>query len=138
MRFRGALDGVDQAIWASVTISAFPRAACGHAAEMLGVYLRETLGIEAEYVLKDFYAADGEWTGGHAWLEWDGLIIDITGDQFDWPAVVVRRTSPSHDEGHPNLRQRLNTDLRWWGRYCAPVYAAALRALACGAVDAAQ
>ena len=127
--YRAALESVDPRCWFDATITDFPRGACGHASEMLGRYLRSTLGIEPEYVLRDFYSSDGEWLGGHAWLEWNGLIIDITGDQFGWEPVVVARVSPRHQAGRPELRQPLTTDERWWGTYCARVHHAALAAL---------
>lgn len=128
--FRSALDAVDPKIWLAVTIDDFPRGACGHAAELLGRYLRDRLAIECTYVLKDFVEADGTWRGGHAWLEHDGLIIDITGDQFGWPPVIVTRASARHEGAEDNLRQGLTKDAQWWGIYCAPVYTEALRWIA--------
>ena len=129
-RFRSALDRVDPEIWRQVTITEFPHGACGHASELLGRYLWETLAIEPDYVLADFYEADGSWRGGHAWLGIGDLIVDITGDQFGWCPVIVTRRSDIHDAGVLNLRQPLTTDMRWWGIYAAPVYAAAKRILA--------
>lgn len=125
IRFRTALDRVDRAIWQRVTVTSFPKGACGHASELLGRHLRERLSVEPTYVAKDNDAPGGSWRGSHAWLELDGLVIDITGDQFGWEPVIVSRCSARHAEGTPNLRQPLTTDHRWWGRYAAPVYAAA-------------
>lgn len=57
----------------------FPRGSCGDASILLGEYLHQTGHGDWEYVtgerLSDFYT--------HAWLEQDGLILDITADQFD-------------------------------------------------------
>lgn len=131
-RFRAALDRVDPNIWTAVTIKHFPRGACGHAAELLGRYLRDELGVTAEYVLRDFYNDDGSWRGGHAWLEYDGLIIDITGDQFGWESVIVQRESAVHMAGELQLRQSLTSDIRWWASHAAPVYAAARGILGSG------
>lgn len=128
--YRSALDNIDPRCWSDAAITDFPRGACGHASEMLGRHLRATLGIEPEYVLRDFYAPGGAWLGGHAWLEWDGLIIDITGDQFGWDRVIVARQSARHQAGRPEVRQPLTTDDRWWGTYCARAHRAALTALA--------
>ena len=55
----------------------FPSGCCGVASELLGHYLNTQHGLKAEYIC-------GERDGlTHAWLELDGVVIDITGDQFD-------------------------------------------------------
>lgn len=72
----------------------------------------------------------GSWRSGHAWLDFDGLIIDITGDQFGWAPVIVTRFSRVHEETDAQLHQPLTNDARWWGIYCAPIYAQALRWIA--------
>jgi hypothetical protein len=130
MVFRAALDVVDADIWLAATIDQFPAGACGHASELLGRYLRDTLAIECAYVLKDLMNPDGSWRSGHAWLDFDGLIIDITGDQFGWAPVIVTRVSRVHEEADAQLHQPLTNDVRWWGIYCAPIYAQALRWIA--------
>lgn len=122
--FRAALDRVDPLVWQRVTVTNFPKGACGHASELLGRYLRDRLGVEPLYVVRDNDEPDGSWRGGHAWLELNGLTIDITGDQFGWEPVIVSRSSARHGEGQPNLRQALTADPQWWGLYAAPVYAA--------------
>lgn len=80
-RFRAALE---QGGLSSTTFRAFPKGACGDAAELLGQYLRDS-GL-------------GEWTycsgvqanHSHAWLERDGVVVDATADQFyDAPGPVV-------------------------------------------------
>lgn len=124
-RFRVALEAIDPALWQACASTTFPIGACGHAAELLGRHLHDALQIEAEYVLRDFYDADGEWSGGHAWIEWDGFIIDISGDQFGWPPVIISRSSPLHAAGNENIRQPLTSDMRWWGNHAAPLYHAA-------------
>jgi hypothetical protein len=121
MVFRAALDVVDADIWLAATIDQFPAGACGHASELLGRYLRDTLAIECAYVLKDLMNPDGSWRSGHAWLDFDGLIIDITGDQFGWAPVIVTRVSRVHEEADAQLHQPLTNDVRWWGIYCAPI-----------------
>lgn len=130
MVFRAALDAVDSDIWLAAMIDQFPVGACGHASELLGRYLRDTLSIECAYVLKDLMNPDGSWRSGHAWLEYDGLIIDITGDQFGWAPVIATRVSRVHEEADAQLHQPLTKDGRWWGVYCAPIYAQAMRWIA--------
>lgn len=54
----------------------FPSGCCGASSKILADYLKAQLGVQAEYVCGDL---DGQ---THAWLEFDGNVIDITGDQF--------------------------------------------------------
>jgi hypothetical protein len=75
-RFRTAVQQVVATKGAPSHIRGFPRGCCGIVSELMGDYLN-TLGIgDFHYVCS---AKDG---ASHAWLELDGLIIDITGDQF--------------------------------------------------------
>lgn len=55
----------------------FPHGCCGVTSTILGVYLNARYGLGIEQVLAD---RDGK---SHAWLEIGGLVIDITGDQFE-------------------------------------------------------
>lgn len=60
----------------------FPHGCCGDASDLLGQYLLEN-GIESYYVCGNRYFDDPEeGTQSHAWLLVEGLIVDITGDQF--------------------------------------------------------
>lgn len=62
--------------------SRFPRGCCGDATDLLGEFLLE-YGIESYYVCGSRYFEDiEEGPQSHAWLDVDGLIVDITGDQF--------------------------------------------------------
>jgi hypothetical protein len=75
-------------------VAGFPKGACGEVCFLLGHYLRENGFPAAEYVngIRPF---DGE---SHAWIETDGIIVDITGDQFPEvaDAVVVTRDASWH------------------------------------------
>ena len=54
----------------------YPRGCCGNTTEMLGAYLTEN-GISGfEYI------SGSKSDSSHAWLEKDGIIIDITRGQF--------------------------------------------------------
>ncbi len=65
-------------------LKSFPRACCGVVSELLGDYLNTQLGLQVDYVCGEL---DG---GSHAWLELNGVVIDITGDQFDGrPPVFI-------------------------------------------------
>lgn len=121
--FRRALDQVAKATWASVTIDDFPRGACGHCAELLARYLRDRLHIDAIYASGRIdHLVNGQ---THAWLEYNGLFIDISADQFGLPSVIVERVSNLHERAgnvdrHPIIRDD------WWAIYAEPVYCEAL------------
>jgi len=69
-------------------LQSFPHGACGNASVLLGEWLIRK-GIEdVEYV-----SGSSNVIKSHAWLECDGLIIDITADQYgaDMPPVFVGR-----------------------------------------------
>ena len=77
--FREALDVQNREGELPLHMQQFPALCCGVISELLGHYLN-TLGIQAEYVCGS----------GHAWLECEGVVIDITSDQFEGrPAVFV-------------------------------------------------
>jgi len=130
--FRSALDAIDRVHWDRIYIDRFPHGACGHCAELLAFYLQRRFGITADYVCKEFYDSEGARETSHAWLEWNGLIIDISGDQFGWPAVIVTRQSSLHARGEDELRHPFSLDPAWWGQQCAGVWAAAQQKLAAG------
>jgi hypothetical protein len=62
----------------------FPRGTCGPASELLGRYLIEAGFEEVMYVCGE---KGGQ--GSHAWVEIGGVVLDMTGDQFGQPPVVV-------------------------------------------------
>lgn len=68
----------------------FPARACEWASCLLALWLARNgeLGFTPDYGFDD----DRE----HVWLTRDGLIVDITGDQFRWPPVIVTRSSRWH------------------------------------------
>jgi len=81
-RFRRA---AEQGGLVSVGLQAFPRGACGDTSELLGQYLRDSgLGVWT-------YCSGWFSHYSHAWLERDGLVVDITADQFTdtLPPVIV-------------------------------------------------
>jgi len=101
----------------------FPRAACGHATELLAYYLRKRFGITTDCVCQDAHGIGG-WHGGHAWLEWNGLTIDVTGDQFGWLPVIVTRNPAFHGQGEDQTRGPALADMDWWARECGGLWKA--------------
>lgn len=78
----------------------FPRGTCGDMSYMLGAYLHDQgLGV-FEYIGGERGLAINDTWNTHAWLCGDGVIVDITADQFedvDEPVIVTRK-SKWHEE----------------------------------------
>lgn len=76
--FRVAISACDRKELFS-TLQEFPNGACGDASYLLAKYFEENGCGQFEYVVGEkrpnFHS--------HAWLEQDGVIIDITADQFE-------------------------------------------------------
>jgi hypothetical protein len=91
-RFRAAIEA-DQDL--PSPMAGFPSGACGDTSELLGQYLQDC-GFGTWMYVMGFRDSDS-WT--HAWLEADGVIVDITSDQFDdvTSAVVVTHDRQWHD-----------------------------------------
>ncbi len=87
-RFRAALLACDRNSL-SITLRNFPNGACGDASYLLAKYLKQKGCGQFDYVLgerrKDQHS--------HAWLEQDGIIVDITANQFDNQVKEVLVTS---------------------------------------------
>jgi hypothetical protein len=95
-RFRKGIENCDSTRMI-ITMGSFPHGACGDAALLLARYLRDNGAGEFQYVVAD--RGEGEdWTS-HAWLEQDGLVVDITADQFDEleAPVLVTEDRSFHD-----------------------------------------
>lgn len=79
-QFRHAIESLDEVNLG--VLKYFPEGCCGNTALMLGAYLHECK-------LGDFRYVSGERGSlSHAWLEKNGMIVDITGDQFENGAAV--------------------------------------------------
>jgi hypothetical protein len=90
--FRFALESLAPSI-RPIGLENFPHRACGDTSLLLGAYLVD-LGIHG---FKYICGYRGSYSDGsrssHAWLHRDGLIIDLTADQFDdgpGPVLVVQ------------------------------------------------
>lgn len=80
-------------------IQGFPRGCCGIISELMGDYLN-TLGIG-----EVFYVCGMKDGASHAWLEVDGLIVDISGDQFsDRPGIYVDKPDAWYVEWEEDTR----------------------------------
>lgn len=123
--FRSAIDAAGIAPWRNIGID-FPRGACGHVAELLGRYLKDKFEIDADYVCQTAHENIGGWQGGHAWLEWNGLTIDISGDQFGWVSTIVTRDPVFHGLGSDTIRHPvcLEHQRDWWIVNCGSLWIA--------------
>ena len=81
-----------------------------------------------EYVTQWAYVDVGGWTDSHAWLEWNGLTIDVTGDQFGWAPVIVTRKPDFHGSGENEQRHLacLPHQSDWWAQNCAALWSVIL------------
>jgi hypothetical protein len=81
-----------------MSMSSFPAGACGDVCLLLGTYLAECGEEGFLYICGERGSQQDRSWMSHAWLDRDGLIIDITADQFpDAPAgVIVERNSVWH------------------------------------------
>ena len=80
-RFREALESLPNHEL-PVTLQNFPCGSCGDATLLLGTYLIEQGFPPFSYMLGERgERLEENWTS-HAWLEREGIIIDITADQF--------------------------------------------------------
>jgi hypothetical protein len=81
----------------------FPNGSCGPSADILAQYLSSKGIKDIEYV----YGENN--SKSHGWLEIEGLIIDITGDQFDdgVEGVYISTNRDFHDKFSP-LKRNIN------------------------------
>jgi hypothetical protein len=98
-RFRIAMDAGG---FKYISLQHFPRGSCGDAAELLGEYLRDR-GFGDWTYWNGFRPAD-EPFGSHAWVAKDGILIDVTADQFSdvTEPVIVTSDWSWHNRRFPS------------------------------------
>ncbi|TIR50591.1 MAG: hypothetical protein E5X53_18825 [Mesorhizobium sp.] len=94
-RFREALESFERQTL-PIQFREFPRGSCGDTSLLLGTYLQEQGQGEFTYICG--LRGEGHLRRSHAWIERDGLTVDITADQFEdaGAAVIVARQSAFH------------------------------------------
>lgn len=114
--FRAALDAQKADNLLPEHMQNFPDRCCGVTSELLGEYLK-SLGHKPDYVNGKRFDSDGIPRAGHAWLEVDGIVYDLTADQFEgegMPPVYVGvqdewhiafECQDRHLAGHPSTAQ---------------------------------
>jgi len=96
-RFRSALEIVGPASGAP-GLRNFPKESCADTVLLLGAHLLDRGFGAFDGVGGEFGAPDSGECHSHAWLECDGVIVDITADQFPdvSQAVIVTRDDRWH------------------------------------------
>ena len=105
VRFRRALEEVGPSSTAPA-LRRFPHRSCADAVLLLGAYLHDQGFGPFDAVGGAFESEASADMESHAWLERDGVIVDITADQFpDVTArVIVTRDPRWHQRFHTNNR----------------------------------
>jgi hypothetical protein len=98
-RFRGAILRSTPSTSQLLSLRDFPHGACADASLLLAKYLQVNNCGQSFYVLG---MRDGQ---GHAWLQLDEFVIDITADQFDDQddGVIVSTNSSWHNSFNGNI-----------------------------------
>ena len=95
-RVRAAIEATT---YKTTNMTQFPVDCCHHACHILRLYF---LGMTTIGLFETVTGRKGGFE--HLWLTKDGVIVDITGDQFNdgQPSVLVCRQSVWHDNWHGN------------------------------------
>jgi hypothetical protein len=111
-RFRAALD---QGGLRLCSLANFPRGSCGDTSELLGQYLSDS-GFGTWRYRSGVQTDPAGIT--HAWIERDGLILDITADQFPdiSEPVVLTMDRTWHDAHFTPMASHGAADLEWFAR----------------------
>lgn len=99
IRLRGAIE-VSPVSSRPITARNFPNGACGDASLLLGAFLVDHNINGFRYQSGRNYS-DANRPYSHAWLVRDGLVVDITADQFEF--------------GFPSIL--ISQDERWYGEF---------------------
>lgn len=103
-RFREAIERCNPT-QLTVWMQNFPNGSCGDATPLLGTYLTKLGHSNFMYVLGERRCHGPNGWHSHAWLEKDGLIIDITADQF--PEVTERVIVATHSTWHDTFEREI-------------------------------
>ena len=95
-RFRQLIENADREKL-TIQFENFPTGSCGDASTLLAQYLIDSGYDTPTYVSAELYNPDLRW--GHAWIELDGIVMDITADGLfaDAPQVIVAENSDWHE-----------------------------------------
>lgn len=94
IQFRNAIEAAKSAGESHDYIREFPKGQCGNISDIFSQYLID-LDIEPVFYVNGTYYGDNEderWS--HTWLEVDGIIIDLTADQFKLNNKPLQNNTP--------------------------------------------
>jgi hypothetical protein len=97
--------------------SVFPRGACGTASELFGRVLFELTGLQSSYVYGHSHP-DLAQQQSHAWVDVEGVIVDITYDQFPQTAL----NGWVHTQSVWHAKFELEPKRKWIGPEGWPAY----------------
>lgn len=88
-----------------IGLNNFPRGCCGNTSDILGQYLSDK---GASNLMAVSGCRDGK---SHAWLEFDGFILDITSDQFHDGCgnIFIGRESEFHASFKNQVKDKIRT-----------------------------
>lgn len=125
-RFRAALEEFakePEAFWKTI-YNSFPGGCCNDASMLLAAYLADN-GLPGAVRFHGEYGGRSGELLSHVWLNLDGLIIDITADQFEeygLAPVLLLESSQFHESFEveeelevADFRVRYTNDQRWLG-----------------------
>ena len=106
----------------------FPVGQCGHVSDLLAQYLIDKGIRPITYVNGTYCGKCGSVIQAHTWLVVDGLVIDITGDQFKYHKMPLTNDVPIYigpmtryyqlfDTTHGSNHEHFGLDKQWFN-YC--------------------
>ena len=105
--FRKATDEAKWNIPTKYRMHGFPRGCCDDATDLFAHYLNQKYGIQTTRVDGEYYTDHIEERDWHTWLEVDGLIVDLTADQY--PEYYKRIYVGSYDDFHNRYEMKRQT-----------------------------
>lgn len=91
--FRAAIEAAKQAGEMHVYIRKFPVGQCGNISDILAQYLLDCKFTSVIYINGTYYGENCDERWSHTWLEVDGLIVDLTADQFQFQKVPLKNNT---------------------------------------------
>lgn len=92
--FRHAINKAKDSGEASAFFRGFPAGQCGVTSIMLAQFLRNMGVVDMYYICGNFSDELRNQVQSHAWLDINGTVIDITGDQFKDRKDLIKNENP--------------------------------------------
>ena len=103
----------------------FPLGQCGDTSDMLAQYLIDNGICPVIYVNGTYYGNDWDGRYSHTWLVAEGLVIDITGDQFKYQKEPLTYSVPIYigpltefyqlfEVGPEGMREHFGLERQWF------------------------